>query len=231
MTTLNKIILKTAVAGLIWTVVIFSYGLGIFAMCFPHAMAEFYDTVGNASLSAIYRERIYQRDPTDKNLYYALDKFILAENYDKIVEYSEKLFARPKYNKLIDDINEFKEKRAGSDQLLLALACNEDNRLRCAYIKALLEKGKSVNRAFAEAIFYENDSVTYSDINLFLSRPSYAILEFSDPDETMLEKFSEYYQAYKDACDIVYSDINDAPIKIKYFYNDEFNLFAELLID
>ena len=143
MNALNKIILKTAVTGLVWTAVVFCYGLGIFAMSFPGMMASFYDTVGDKRLSTMYHERVYKRNPTPSNLYTILDKSIILKDHGRVIKYFDKFYDLPDYEARVVKIREYKEKRALKDGLtetLWELACNEDNRLRFSYIDALIAK-------------------------------------------------------------------------------------------
>jgi len=183
---LNKIILKTAVAGLVWTAVVFCYGLGIFAMSFPGAMARFYDTVGDKPLGAMYHERVYKRNPTPENLYTTLDKFIQIKNHDKVIKYSEKMFKHKDYDRTVNNINKFVRDHSKDVPFALELACNADNYLRCSYIEALLAKGRKpeANQVFEKAI---------STIDV--SRPSYAY--FSLSDEQYEQDFRDYFDEYK----------------------------------
>lgn len=142
MSALNKIIFKTAVAGLVWTAAVFCYGLGIFAMCFPGAMASFYDTVGDKRLSAMYHERVYERNPTPDNLYMILNKSISFNDSNRIIKYFDKFYARKDYATRVAQIREDREKRATADGhtgTMWELASNEDSRLRLAYINAFIE--------------------------------------------------------------------------------------------
>ena len=199
MTTLNKIILKTAVAGLIWTAVVFSYGLGIFAICFPSVMTDFYVATGDKRLSALYSERSYKRNPNINNLYFALDKFILAKNNAKIIEYSEKLFENKEtYYSIVDQVSEFKRDRAAGDPITLGYLCNEDDRLRSSYIGALIKRGKVVDIIRAEEIFYEAITVGETFTNEQFLRPSYAIFEFGrDASAELRIAFEDYYWKFE----------------------------------
>ena len=148
MTTLNKIILRTAVEGLVWTVIAFCYGLGIFAMCFPGSMAQFYDLAGNTKLSAMYYGRVYDRSSTNQNLFFALSKSIEAHNNNATIKYGNIWFfgsiddsAR---NLLTSDVDDYLTEGLSQDskEYKALTAYNTDFRLRRGYIVALMEKGK-----------------------------------------------------------------------------------------
>ena len=87
MNQLNKIILKTAIDGLVATIVVFCYGWGIFSAAFPNVMANFYDTVGNQRLSAMYYERSFQRTGDHQTLFLVLFYNIQLNNTDKVIQY------------------------------------------------------------------------------------------------------------------------------------------------
>jgi len=142
---MNKIILRTAIEGLVWTVVAFCYGMGIFSMCFPGTMAQFYDSVGNKDLSALYYGRIYDRTNTNENLYYALSKNILAHNDSSVVKYGDKWFAleTDTRDKLASQIDAYLINSAVNDAEIQALEMyNTDFVLRRGYIVALINKGQ-----------------------------------------------------------------------------------------
>ena len=201
MTALNKIILKTAVSGLVWTAVLFSYGFGIFAFSFPRVMVDFMDVVGNTRLSAMYMERIYRRNPTPENLYFALDKFIIAQNNSKIIEFGKKLFdledENPTiFNSIIDQINEFK-KESAADFPLILMIINEDNRLRTAYIQARLARGAAGDKARATEILERVIDVDTLAPRDFL-RPSSAIFAFgADAPPALRKIFEEYLDLFE----------------------------------
>ena len=142
MNQLNKIILKTAIEGLVWTAIGFSFGLGVFAMSFPGEMAKFYDTVGNRYLSSMYYGRVYDRDQTEGNLYYALSKAILAENDKNTIKYGAEFFKegvdRTAFttaidNKLFASSSPFKDD--------FREIYTTDGWLRDGYIRALTRRG------------------------------------------------------------------------------------------
>ena len=152
MSPLNKIILNTAIHGLVWTAVVFSYGLGLFAVIFPGTMAKFYDTVGDKRLSAMYYERVYDRNPSAKNLFFVLEKYISAGNYKKVIKYSEKLFnvdnaeySNSEYQNYVALVSAHIKERASEemdDDEFIEIISDIDGRLRCAYIEALINRNR-----------------------------------------------------------------------------------------
>ena len=195
MNALNKIIFRTAVEGLVWTVIAFCYGLGIFAMAFPTLMANFYDNVGNKRLSAMYHERAFERNPTNENLYRVLDKVILHQDHTKVIKYSKKMFELEDrdldaFNKIINDVNAQKRALAGNNELILGFV-NEDDRLRSAYIRSLVAKGQTDK---ANTVF---ERATDPD-NIRPAHPSYAIFALG-PNATQQQKdrFIKYYNNFE----------------------------------
>ena len=143
----NKLIFKTAAVSLVAVAVVTCYAVGIFAFAFPKPMSNFADALGNKSMSAAYHERVYKRDKTNENLYFALDKFIIAEKHGKVITYFEKFYEKAEYASMVVAVSKYKEERATTitDPDVRALVCDEDNRLRVAYIRALVAKHDYIN--------------------------------------------------------------------------------------
>jgi len=190
---LNKIILRTAVEGFVWTMVVFCYGLGIFAMAFPSSMAAFYNAVDNRKLGAMYHERVYQRNPTAENLYLVLHSNTIHGNDAKIIKYGKKLFDETEaeeYKKVIDDVNRHLRARANGNYWELALGCNEDDRLRRAYIEALVRKG---HIDVAREVF----GIATDPENIKAESPSYAIFALGTAARLQDKKrFKDYYNEF-----------------------------------
>jgi hypothetical protein len=221
MNTLNKIMLQTAVSGLIWTAVVFCYGVGIFAVVFPGAMADFYDSVGNKNLSAKYYEQVFKNNPSDKNLYNALSKFITSGNDKKIIKYGGKFFAAESgvRTAVLDKVDEYLRSYAGNDTTALMHGCNEDNRLRCAYIRAILKRGGPGDFDKAKEIF----STAVDTVDFY--RPSYAVLEFGRYIDGDIEsKFREYYADFS----AQYEEVDTVIPAASFFVNCVW--FAEILV-
>jgi len=229
MRTLNKIILKTAVEGLVCTIIAFCYGMGVFAMAFPGQMAIFYDRVGDRTLAAMYHSRVYDRHGAPNQLYAALVKNILADNTCQTIKYGNKFFA-PEFTtereaiitaadaQLIEQATAQFPTAAASRELLIAKSCNMDDFLRSGYIAALLKVGC---RDTAAQIL--RDAIATLDLN----RPCYAIFKFSVTDarhandDLAVLWFYYYYEMEKER-----NRKNDAgtltaneEIKFVYFFN------------
>jgi hypothetical protein len=92
---------------------------------------------------------------------------------------------------ITDRVDGYLRERAENNTAALAYGSNEDNRLRCAYIRALLQRGKADDFAAAKEIF----NAATDGINFY--RPSYAVLEFGEHiDGEIIAKFKEYHSAF-----------------------------------
>ena len=144
--TMSKIVLRTAIYSFIGTVAVFCYGLGIFSMCFPRSMADFYDSVGNTRLSAMYYGRIYERNKTNENLYFALSKNILAHSDSATIKYGDKWFALDEIvqKNLTEQVDAYLINDALDEHEKDILTMyNTDFVLRRGYIVALINKGQT----------------------------------------------------------------------------------------
>lgn len=235
-TVMNRIILTTAVQGLLWTAVAFCYGMGIFAMAFPGQMAKFYDTVGDRTLSALYYGRVYERNKTPENLYNALEKNILANKTGAIIKYGKIWFDGTDRDDVINQVDKYLIERTDANYpagisvaldnmraFVMGRACNTDDRLRTGYIRALLSTNKTADFAEARRVFlWATDPV---DINL--QRPSYAILEFGDKITTELKNaFTTYFVEFEDLFEQQEGSLQTPNhYKPKYFVDNAMELF------
>jgi tetratricopeptide (TPR) repeat protein len=208
--------------------VIFSYGLGFFAKAFPEQMAAFYDTVGNPQMAAMYHGRVYDKHKSPENLYYALSKSIDAQNNRAIIKYGDMWFAsgyhynRDRVTKSVDDyLMQTVVAQFNGDELayVVGTVCNEDDRLRRKYIRALLETGSQENyekavNVFMAALIVDN-----------LQSPSYAILEFS-ADPTLDGVFETYYINFSLRFYDVYSAENTDSSPLEFYKPATFVEFA-----
>ena len=219
MTTLNKIILRTAVEGLVWTIVVFSYGLGIFAMSFPGVMANFYDTVGNRRLSAVYHSRVYQRNPSPENLFFAFSRNMDIRNDGRVIRYGIKFFDELDANerdRIVTDVDAHLVTRAGYNTLAIQTATNTEDRLRRGFIRALLNRGYDTR---ARSAFVSATAV----VNL--ERPSLAIMEFPrNVDSVMRNHFLSYFNRFSLAFYHA-NDLSPATILRAQFFIDHAMLF------
>jgi len=183
---LNRFILRTSIVGLVYTVVIFSFGLGIFAFAFPRTMANLFDATGNARLSAIYHTRIFDRNPNDtQQLYLALARNVDAGRDNEIIRLGKKFFleiSETSREQVITIVDNYIIANTSSPSII-ALAC-PDNELRRAVIRTLLNNGDFAN---AKQIFSQISS----------TRPSFAIFEFVGENRTRAIKdiFIAHYNA------------------------------------
>ena len=173
MTAINKIIVRTAIDGLIGAVVVFCYGLGIFSMCFPGVMADFYDEVGNTKLSAMYYGRVYERTSTNENLYYALSKNILAHSDSAVIKYGNKWFALDPdiQTKLTSQVDVYltKDLVDGSAEKTALEIFNTDFVLRRGYVVALINKGeKGKATDFLDNHCPKNQDLLYASLTIEL---------------------------------------------------------------
>jgi len=166
--------LKTSAITLFVAFVTFAYGLAIFGWVFPGVMADLSVRIGAHNAAGMYFERVYDRDRTPDNLYYALDRYILANNHGKVVILGGKFLDLDgaDQTRIIETVNEEWRIRAGGSKHNLVAWANEDSRIKRAYTIALIRTGKTdeaiakletwlaepidldqPNRAFIEAYF------------------------------------------------------------------------------
>ena len=201
MNTLNKIILTTAIQGLVWTAILFSYGIGIFAMAFPAQMASFYDTAGDSKLGAMYHGRVYDRKPSTQNLYYAFSKNVEAKNTKGIIKYGKIWFEKTDEwvrDDITDEVDEVLIASAQGNTVALGLVGNTDDYLRRGYIRALLARKQNTK---AEKLLLDVIDTSAPDFVLNLARPSYALFEFPanySNIEVLKTKWLAYYNAFID---------------------------------
>jgi hypothetical protein len=154
---LNKIILKTAAEGLVWIVVVFCYGMGVFSAIWPGTMAIFYDAVGNTNLSAMYYERSYQRTQSHETLFLVLFYNIQLDNTDKVIIYGD-IF----YNELTEE-----QRKAVLPNPNNEIATTDDY-LRHGYIRALIARNnidlaRVIYDGMRESSYKENIWNEYKD--------------------------------------------------------------------
>ena len=167
-------------------------------MSFPKPMAALADNLGNKGLSSMYYERIYLRNKTPWNMYRALDKFIINGNDKKIIKYAPMFMDLADYKDIVYEINATKREFAGDNEFILAFACNEDDRIKTAYVAALLHFGQ---REAAEIFYFEKIFTPTFIGNVDLNSPSYIyyFLFNNGEQDSMYEKFREYFFAFKGA--------------------------------
>jgi len=147
--TMTQLIVKTSAITFCIAFVTFSYGIAAFGLIFPRAMAKFCDTLGAENAAGMYYERVYNRDKTPENLYMVVDRYIMAQNYKKVVTYGSKFLDLEESNKevcqyckIIKKVNSHYEKKAGNNKYKLLQWANEDSRIKSAYTAALINTGK-----------------------------------------------------------------------------------------
>jgi len=134
--------------------VIFAYGLTAFTWAFPLPIAHLTASLGAHNASGVYFEREYTRNPTDRNLYNTLDRYIIAQNHRKIVEFGDKFYALDEANstKIINTVNAEMSARAGKNRINLVSWANESSRINGSYTIALIRTNKTT-----EALLQLND--------------------------------------------------------------------------
>jgi len=140
--------IKTAAITLFAAFVAFSYGLAIFGWAFPGTMADLSVQMGAHNAAGMYYERVYDREKTPDNLYYALDRYILANNHDKVIKLGDKFFDTSivpaiDYKRIIETVNEEWRIRAGTSKHNLVAWANEESRIKRAYTIALMRTKKT----------------------------------------------------------------------------------------
>jgi len=159
--TITQVILKTSAITLFIAFAAFSYGLALFGLIAPRAMASLCDSLGAANGAGKYYERVYEAKKTPENLYIVLDRYIKAENHKKVIIYAEKFFDHNEYDATIKKVNERGAELAGGNEINLVNWANEDNRIKCRYTVALLETNQ---KSKADDKLYEWYSVDEIDV-------------------------------------------------------------------
>ena len=223
---LNKIIFRTAIEGLVWTIVVFSFGLGVFSMAFPGAKANFYDTVGNHRLSAMYHSRVHARSATPENLFTAFDRNLVAGNSGAIIRYCTAFFVNlepAERDRIITRVDAHLVQRAGECEITIAIATNTDDRLRRGFIRALLNSDAPENTQIARQMFYDATQIVCH------RRPSFAILEFPPTPEfaDLRTQFVQYFYAYIAHFGAVESTPANA-IRAQFFINHALEFLANV---
>jgi hypothetical protein len=147
--TLTQMAIKTGALTFAIAFVCFSYGLFIFGFINPMAMAKLSDTLGAKDAAGMYYERVYKNNRTPENAYIVLDRYIMARNHKKIVQYGQKFLDPKEYNGIYEDdyagiiekVNNAGRESAKSKFELLSWG-NEDSRIKSAYTDSLLKRGK-----------------------------------------------------------------------------------------
>ena len=148
---MTQVMLKTSAITLFFAFVIFSYGLTVFGFAFPKVMADLSVSLGAHNAAGMYFERVWERDETPENLYFTLDRYILAQNHRKIIQFGDRFFAlsQPTQDDIIVEANKQWEERARASlpatdrRYNLVAWANESSRIKTAYIVALMRTGKT----------------------------------------------------------------------------------------
>lgn len=142
--TMKEVIIRTSAMTLFVAILTLAYGLTVFGWMFPRVMVDFSVSIGAHNAAGMYSERVYNRDKTPENLYLTLDRYIKAGNHKKVTSVGTKFFnLEPEdYKRVINEVNAHWEAEAAGNKLKLLQWGNEDNRIKSAYIRALLREGK-----------------------------------------------------------------------------------------
>ena len=143
--------------------------------------------MGLANSAAMFQHRVYRRDPTIENMYLALNRFIHAGRTDRVIEFSEKFFEHQDHQRIIDHVNNVNWNRTQNDYIR-SIATNERDRLKRAWISALLDRGQN-NMAMDIAL------ETFDTVNIDLQQPSFAYFTISSRIEVSV-LFSAYFIDY-----------------------------------
>ena len=190
-------------------------------MVFPSVMADLYDNMGNTRLSAIYHTRVYDRNPTNENLFFALSAHTISEHSNKeTVRLGRKFFIDMDWQErtaILDQADAYLVSKAGGDQITIGFATNNDDRMRRGFIRALLRRGDTQT---AREMYFESTTFNFN-------RPSYAVLEF--PRTIEFVDVHEHFLEFHDLFTIAYKDQSNESIRAQFFidyamilYNDRF---------
>jgi len=118
-----------------------AYGMSIFGLLFPQTMANLNKSLGAHNGAAMFYERMYRANPTTENMYRALDRFIIAQNHNRVIYFFEKFENRDDSQSVINTVNQHGMNQATND-VQRVMWGNELNRLKTAYINALLQTSR-----------------------------------------------------------------------------------------
>jgi len=188
-------ILRPAFVTLVAFVAVLGYGVALFGWLFPSTMMSFCGKIGADNAVAMYAERQYNANKTRENLYTALDAHIITKNHKKVITYTDKMFELPAddYVYIINMVNEY-----GTTHGVFAWT-NEDNRIKSAYITALL-KTKQNTRAqdqFETWMYEKPVNIMWPNFSFeaFLANK-----QQNEPINADIERaFVEYYTNFKNA--------------------------------
>ena len=185
---LTQVVVRTAAWTLLFAFSAFAYGIALFALACPTVMARFCDTLGAYNAAGMHYERVYNASKTSENLYIVVTVYIAAGNDGKVITFAEILFERPDCAVIIAGANERGKVEAQDNPRLLVALANEDNRLKCMYIAALLNTNQKAKAEGKLAQWYDAAKVN-------ISQPLHAFFLASWDSETLTEKFIEYARA------------------------------------
>lgn len=103
----------------------------------PGFLAKTYEKI-NPNTSMKYYIKQYEKTESTTDLYAVVEKSISFKNDKVLLEYFPQLSERENYNELIDYVNSLNYNEENHNAVNLFMV-NEDNRLKCRYVKALAQ--------------------------------------------------------------------------------------------
>lgn len=197
---MGKTILKTALLTLSCIVVLLSLVLGGYVLLAPKALAEGAENLGLYSFSINMYEQNYKKNKNIESLYLLVDKAILFDAKEKIIDYYPTLQSHSKYNQYIEalDIVNYDANRSVLTNLAMS---NCDNRLKSRYVKALASKDFETAFLYAKSdlLAIDTDSAKinfiYTGLATYIDN-SNASMFVNDYDGVVVStKIKEVYEA------------------------------------
>ena len=209
--TMNRIIVKTSAITLCAALFTLAYGLVIFGWMFPRVMMDFSVSLGAHNAAGMYSERVYNRKKTPENLYLTLDKYIKAGNHKKVITVGNKFFnlEYEDYSRVIAEVNAYWEAKADGNKLNLLQWGNEDNRIKSAYVMALLQTGKK--------------DVAAGKLNEQLFNARYGTPDLSQPNYSY---FAFVEKGIDTVNDVIILTTGNTPTNANEIFKDYVNKFA-----
>lgn len=158
---MKKLVLKVSALTIVAILILLAIVYGCFSLFAPHLLGSLFERVGANNASLYFYEKEYNKNQNTTNLYRVLNKAIIFENNDKVIEYFEKFYNLENYEQNIETINEANYNANGSVLENVSLS-NADNRLKTRYVKSLC-----VASRFDDAFeFAKNDLTNFDDTNI-----------------------------------------------------------------
>ena len=188
----NKILYKTIVSTAVKTIgfifVVISFFILIVSALAPNFAISVFDFVGARKTSYMVYQRIYDREPTNANLYNVLQIAINNDDYQNIEYYAKLMINGDYYDEFCKDID--KATREALDEKYSIYADNYDSYVNTNLVEALYKNGKkSEAKMLAIDSVYANVDEMYVYINCLLEDEKLTSLQLKNEIKSLHTKY------------------------------------------